>query len=180
MGLLDLVKSLFAPTEDSDRDDIIDFKPGTRMTNQGVAGNFTVPQDAIAEVLAARTQVLAFLRAGRTGADRDATFASSSLNALGLSSIDFAEILLAQSEEWNIDPDRMLEFLAHGTDENRREANLLKRVLLLAQFNPEERYVLLASGAVGNGAELAPFRSEFDSVDALESFCAAVENWCRR
>ena len=134
----------------------------------------------VADVVAARNRVIEYLVARRNGAPVDEAFARQSLNQMGLCSIDLAEVLLALVKEQGWSAQHVFDFLACGDPGSKQEALLFKRVLTLGDgtFDPKLRYVLLTTGIVGDGSELASFFPEYDSVDALDRLCCSVSNWC--
>ena len=137
------------------------------------------PDAAVQALLASRGRVLEYLRAIGAGSPRDKGFERQSLTALGLNSIDLAEILLVQCRERGLPEEAMIDFLRRGSPEDRKTAVLLKRISTLSSLSDGARWVLLSEGVVGDGAEVAPFRQENDSLEWLVKHCDSIERGIR-
>ncbi|HUT32918.1 MAG TPA: hypothetical protein VNE39_05520 [Planctomycetota bacterium] len=130
----------------------------------------------------AHHQVLRYFRKLWAGESRDPAFEAKSLRRhLDFRLLNLAELIVAMCSEIDLSVGDAIEFLSISTSsEPLPEAILTQRVATMAASSEEERARRLLTEADTKSLAVSPIHDQFDRVEFLVKFCAAIEGWCRK
>jgi hypothetical protein len=118
-----------------------------------------------------------YVKAVWSGHVEDKAFEAQSLNAMGFSSLHFAELLYQIAKHESVPLERVLHFLRVGIPGggDRAIPTLIERISILAeQFGEVERIKLINDGVVGDRKEIFPISRELDRVEIAVKMCKAI------